>query len=209
MPNPSFDQIHFDLLNKHVSVSRETFERLSLYHDLLLKWQAKVNLISPDTVAIAWQRHFLDALQILPLIDSLDNKIIDLGTGAGFPGMVLAIAAAGNVHLIESDTKKILFLREAARITGTKISIHHGRIEEKLTSFGDIIVSRACAPLDTLLSLASNYVSHETICLFHKGKNYSKEIDDAELHWSFIQDVVLSITDTQSAILKLTSIRKR
>jgi 16S rRNA (guanine527-N7)-methyltransferase len=203
------NQSAFDLLNQHIAVSRETFERLSLYHDFLLKWQNKVNLISPDTIAHAWQRHFLDALQLLPLITNINAKIIDLGTGAGFPGMVLAIAGATNVHLIESDTKKILFLREVARITDTNVMLHHGRIEEKLTSPGDIITSRACSPLGTLLQLASNYVSHETICLFHKGKNYSKEIDDANIHWSFIPDIVESITDSQSAILKLTSIEKR
>ena len=195
-------------MNRHVSVSRETFDKLAIYYDLLLKWQSKVNLISPDTITSAWHRHFLDALQIFPLIDT-EKKIVDLGSGGGFPGMVIAIAGAKNMHLVESDTKKILFLREVARLTNTTVSLHHGRIEETLTTHADIITSRACSALDTLLSLASGYVSHETICLFHKGKNFAKEIEDAKLHWHFDCDVIPSVTDSQSAILRLTSIRKR
>ncbi len=208
MPDSTFNQDAFDLLNAHVTVSRETFERLSLYHDLLLKWQSKVNLISPDTISSTWNRHFLDAIQIFPMIDPA-KKIIDMGTGGGFPGMVIAIAGASNVHLIESDTKKILFLREVARITNTSVTIHHARMEDAVTDSADIIVSRACSPLASLLSLASHYVSHETICLFHKGKNYSKELEDALLHWNFSHETITSVTDTQSAILKLTAIQKR
>ncbi len=208
MGSTFFDKIAFDDLNRHVPVSRETFDRLSLYHDLLLKWQAKINLISSDTIANAWHRHFLDALQIFPLID-IEKKIVDLGSGGGFPGMVLAIAGAKHMHLVESDTKKILFLREVARITNTAVSLHHGRIEETLTTHADIITSRACSPLESLLSLASGYVSHETICLFHKGKNFAKELEDAKLHWHFSCDVIPSVTDSQSAILRLTSIQKR
>jgi 16S rRNA (guanine527-N7)-methyltransferase len=207
--DPLFDPEAFALLNQHIDVSHETFLRLSRYHDLLLRWQSKVNLISPDTIEQAWHRHFLDALQLLPMIENLNAKIVDLGSGGGFPGMVIAIAGAGNMHLVESDTKKILFLREVARITDTTITLHHARIEDAPTQNADIITSRACSPLATLLQLASHYVSHETICLFHKGKNYSKEIEDALVDWEFNIATTPSVTDTQSAILKLTSIRKR
>lgn len=205
----------FELLSKHLFVSRETFDRLQSYHDLLLKWQARVNLISPDTIATAWERHFLDSLQLLNHIENPDKKIIDLGSGAGFPGMTIAIAGAGNVHLIESDGKKVQFLKEVARITKTRITIHHARIEDKPTSTGDIIISRACSPLDKLLSHSSHYVSHETICLFHKGKNYSKELEEANAHWNFQYIVLPSITDTldtdnqQGVILKLTNVSER
>lgn len=209
VPESAFDQSAFNTLNRHIAVPRETFERLTAYHDLLLKWQAKVNLISPDTIPHIWHRHFLDSLQLFPHIKNPSCKILDLGTGAGFPGMVMAMMGCSDVHLVESDTKKILFLREVARITDTIISIHHARIEDEPTSPGDIILSRALSSLDSLLSLSSPYVSHETICLFHKGKNYSKEIEDAKSHWQFDCDVIPSITDTQSAILKLTTIRKR
>jgi 16S rRNA (guanine527-N7)-methyltransferase len=209
------DILAFDLLNKHLSVSRETFDRLKAYHDLLLKWQTRVNLISADTISEMWKRHFLDSLQLLKHIENTDKKIIDLGSGAGFPGMAIAIAGASNVHLIESDGKKIQFLKEVARITKTDVAIHHARIEDKATPAGDIIISRACSPLDKLLSHSLHYVSHETICLFHKGKNYSKELEEAKAHWNFQYIVLPSVTDTpdavnqQGVILKLTNVSKQ
>jgi 16S rRNA (guanine527-N7)-methyltransferase len=212
--SPAFDQKAFDSLNRHLPVSRETFVRLQAYHDLLLKWQTRVNLISPDTVSTAWERHFLDSLQLLNHIENTNKKIIDLGSGAGFPGMAIAIAGANNVHLVESDGKKIQFLKEVARITNTSITIHHSRIEDKPTSDADIIISRACSPLDKLLSHSSHYVSHETICLFHKGKNYSKELEEAKAHWNFQYIVLPSVINTpdtvnqQGVILKLTNVSK-
>lgn len=203
MPDP------FHILNYHVSVSRESFKKLSLYHDLLLKWQPKVNLVGPDTIPDSWRRHFLDSIQLANHIDDLSKKMVDMGTGAGFPGMVLAIIGATDIHLIESDLKKIIFLREVARITDTKITIHHCRMEERPIDRADIILSRACASLDALLSLASFYISHGTFCLFHKGKNYSNEIEDANEHWSFHPTIFPSVTDTQGVILKLEHIERR
>lgn len=199
---------NFEFLNRHINVSYETFEKLSLYHDLLCKWQPKVNLVGPDTIKDSWNRHFLDSLQLLKYID-LDKKIIDLGSGAGFPGMALAIYGANNVHLIESDGKKITFLKEVARITETKISIHHSRIEEKPTGVGDVIVSRALANIQSLLQLSSFFVSHETKCLFHKGRNWSIEITDAEKDWTFDYVANPSISDAQGVILQISNIAKR
>jgi len=199
----------FEYLNRFIDVSHETFERLFLYHELLHKWQPKINLVGPDTLKDAWSRHFLDSLQLLKLIPDLSTKMADLGSGAGFPGMALAIVGATDMHLVESDTRKISFLREVARVTSTKVEIHHCRIENCPVEKVDIIVSRACSDLDTLLSFSDRYVSHETICLFHKGKNYSKDIVDANIHWLFDYDVVPSVTDTQGVILKLAHFRKR
>jgi 16S rRNA (guanine527-N7)-methyltransferase len=199
----------FELLNRHVSVSRETYDRLTLYYDLLVKWQAKVNLVGPDTISQAWQRHFLDSLQLQQYIENKNAIIADIGTGAGFPGMALAILGYKNIHLIESDAKKITFLREVARITNTSVSIHHGRVENILIDNISFILSRACAPLDQLFSYSKNFVSHETICLFHKGKNYSKDIEDAKLHWLFEAGVFPSIVDTESVVLKIINLRKR
>lgn len=204
----------FDLLNKHIEVSRGTFERLNIYHDLLLKWQRSINLIGKDTIEEAWNRHFLDSLQLIKYIDDNQKIIVDLGSGAGFPGLVLAIYGYKNIHLIESDARKVAFLREVARITNTAISIHHCRIENNPIEQVGIFVSRACAPLDKLLHLiyssqdTAKTVSRETICLFHKGKNYSIENKDALLNWQYDMVATPSIVDSQSVILKLSNIRK-
>jgi 16S rRNA (guanine527-N7)-methyltransferase len=194
----------YTLLNSHVPVSRETVHRLSLYHDLLIKWQSKTNLVSDDSLANAWRRHFLDSLQLLPQLPSLSSIIIDLGSGAGFPGMVLAIAGGSNVHLIESDTKKISFLQEVARVTQTKVHLHHQRIEQVSGLAGDVIVARGCSDLNQLLSYASTFVSHGTICLFHKGKNYSNDISDAKKYWQFDHVIIPSVTDQQGVIIKIS-----
>lgn len=199
----------FELLNRHFDVSRETFNKLSLYHNLLLKWQPQINLVGPNTIADSWQRHFLDSAQLLKYIDDKTQSIADIGSGAGFPGLVLATCGATNVHLIESDTRKITFLREVSRITQTNVTIHHQRSEKGIDTPIRIIVSRACSELDHLLELSSPYVSHETICLFHKGKNYSTELEGATKRWMFDHNILPSVTDPQGVILKLSNIRKR
>ena len=199
----------YNFVKNTFGVSRETFERLKIYQELLLKWQAKINLIGPDTVSDSWNRHFVDSLQILPYIDDKNAVAVDMGTGAGFPGMVMAIAGMANVHLIESDTKKIIFLKEVARLTHTDVSIHHMRIEEATIDNVKLIFSRACSSLSQLLSYSQNYVSRETKCLFHKGKNYSKELLDSQSDWLFDYSVYPSITDAQGSILQVTNLRMR
>ncbi len=198
----------FEFLNRHILVSHETFKSLSIYYELLLKWQKTINLVGPDTLSDCWNRHFLDSLQLVKYIEDKEKIIVDLGSGAGFPGMALAIYGYNNVHLIESDSRKIAFLKEVARLTKTKISIHHERIENCKIDNINIFVSRACAPLEKLFHLISKSVSHETTCLFHKGKNYSNENQDALLNWQYDIDVNPSIADSQSVILKISNIRK-
>ncbi|MFW0777747.1 MAG: 16S rRNA (guanine(527)-N(7))-methyltransferase RsmG [Rickettsiales bacterium] len=203
------DDNHFDLLNSHLKVSHETYEKLSTYHDLLIKWQSKINLISNDTVSDIWSRHILDSLQLVPHIPSLDNTMMDIGTGAGFPGMALAIYGYNNIHLVESDGKKIVFLREVSRVTNSPVTIHHQRVEQVEIPKCDIILSRACSDLNKLLNLSIKNVSHETTSLFHKGKNYSIEIEDAKKHWSFDHEITKSITDPNGVIVKLSNICRR
>ncbi len=198
----------FQLLNRHVNVSRGTFDRLIAYYDLLVKWQAKVNLVGPDTIGDAWSRHFLDSLQLLPLLPSLDITLMDIGSGAGFPGMVLAVCGVRDVHLVESDQKKIIFLREVSRVTDTKVTLHAKRVEHVKHEKVDVITSRACSDLDTLLTYSSPNVSHETICLFPKGRNYTTEVNDALKHWQFEHIVVPSVTDTQGVVLKIKDLRR-
>jgi 16S rRNA (guanine527-N7)-methyltransferase len=198
----------FELLNRHVKISRETFERLSLYHNLLIKWQARVNLVGPESLQDAWQRHFLDSLQLLNAIESVSQVMVDLGSGAGFPGMALAIAGANNMHLVESDGKKISFLREVARITETKISIHHSRMEDCVFDRVDIFTARAVAPLKELFSSIEPNVSHGTFCLFQKGKNSIKEMDDAKEEWSFDSIIIPSVTDKEGSVLRVSNLKR-
>lgn len=197
------------ILKNDFHVSHETLEKLILYHDTLIKWESKINLIGPGTSHDIWNRHILDSIQLLKYIPDISACIADIGSGSGFPGMVLAIAGAKNIHLIESDGKKISFLQEISRLTRTLVHIHHSRIEDVLLPNIDIFVSRACSDLSVLLRYITNFVSHETICLFHKGKNYSKEIEDAKKDWSFDTEVFSSITDSHGVILKLSHIGRR
>jgi len=199
----------FELLNDHISISHETFGDLLAYHDLLLKWQSKINLISNDTIKDVWRRHFLDSLQILPYIDNKEKIIVDLGSGAGFPAIALAIAGFQNVHLVESDIRKSAFLREVARITETKVTIHNCRIEDVKIEKIDIATSRACASLDKLLHLIYDKISCGTICLFHKGKNYSMECEEASKNWQYDISATPSIVDSEGVIVKISNLHKR
>ena len=198
----------FELLNSHIPVPHGTHERLKLYHDLLLRWQDKINLVGKDTLVDVWNRHFLDSLQLVKYIEDKNKIIADLGSGAGFPGMALAIFGHTNIHLIESDARKVSFLREVSRVTETKISIHHCRIENNPMEKVDIFISRACAPLEKLFQLISKSVTHETTCFFHKGKNYSMECENALANWQYDILVTPSIVDSQSVILNISNIRK-
>lgn len=197
----------FDLLNRQFKVSRETFEKLSLYNDLLLKWQRSINLVSKNTIEDSWNRHFIDSIQLLPHISPGD--IIDIGSGAGFPGMVLAVCGIENIHLLESDSKKTAFLKEVSRITDTKVTIHNMRIEDCNIDNVSMILSRALADTKTLLQFSTKYISHETKCLFHKGRNWSNELEDAKEFYSFGHEIIRSVTDPEGVIVKLFDISRR
>lgn len=199
----------FQLLNQHMNVSHETFDKLNRYYELLIKWQKKINLVGPDTISDAWRRHFLDSIQLLRWIDNLSQPIVDFGSGAGFPGMVLAIFGGKNIHLIESDAKKIAFMQEVSRITKSPVSLHHRRIEDVRIDNVGVITSRACSDLKSLCEYAHPLVSHGTICLFHKGKNYSKEIEDAKENWSFDITVSPSVASDEGVILNLSNLGER
>ena len=163
-------------------VSRETLERLKIYAELLHKWQAKMNLVSNSTLHEIWLRHFADSLQLLKY--RKDAKIwLDLGSGAGFPGLPIAIHFAsgdkgGFVHLIERDSKKCAFMREVARETGAAAHIHHGEITTIVKDLGeiDLVVSRAVASLSTLLGWASPLLNGGAVALFLKGQDMDKEL---------------------------------
>jgi 16S rRNA (guanine527-N7)-methyltransferase len=161
-------------------VSRETLAALEGYAALLEKWNRKINLVGRDTLADLWRRHFLDSAQLLPLLPAAPEGrarvIADLGSGAGFPGLVLAILGAGEVHLVESDRKKCAFLREAARVAGAQVEFHAQRIEEVAGLEADVVTARALAPLEKLVAYARPLLRSGGTALFLKGRGAEEEL---------------------------------
>lgn len=191
-------------------VSRETLARLRLFVDLVGRWQPAVNLIAPATLPEIWHRHVADSAQLLRLVPPHAARFADLGSGGGFPGLVLAIMVAGEREsvakfvLVESDRRKAAFLREAARQCGIAVDILSTRIEARETqaTIGqvDVVTARALAPLSRLLELAAPLFGPDTVGLFPKGRGVADEIEAAKRTFAF--DVVLepSMTDAQGAI---------
>lgn len=172
-----------------VPVSRETAERLAVYVGLLRKWQASQNLVAPSTLAAVWRRHVADSAQAQALLP--EARIwVDLGSGAGFPGLVTAILIAGRpgaaVHLVESNRGKAAFLRAVARETGAPATVHALRIEEFTKRFNgevDAVSARALAPLEDLCGLAAPFVRSGARAVFHKGQDFGAEVRQATLSW--------------------------
>jgi len=184
-------------------VSRETMARLEIYAGLLVRWQARINLVGPDTVASLWRRHIIDSAQLWPLLPATARRLVDLGSGAGFPGLVLAILGAPEVHLIESDVRKGAFLREAARLTATPITLLSRRIEQIPPLGADIITARALAPLPRLLDWATPHLAAGGQCLFLKGRSAEDELTAAAKDWKIGHRRIPSVTDPDGTILQL------
>ena len=188
---------------RSADVPRETLDRLKTYLALLEKWQGRINLVGASTLRDPWRRHFLDSAQVVPLIPRPGAVIVDLGSGAGFPGMVLAIMGAGAVHLIESDQRKATFLREVARQTRTDVVVHPRRIEAVTPFAADIVTARALAPLDRLIRLAQRFDGGNTLCLFLKGQDVGKELTEDTKRRIVSADRIASMTDSRGAILRI------
>jgi 16S rRNA (guanine527-N7)-methyltransferase len=189
------------------NVSRETGHKIEIYVDLLLTWQRRINLIGPATAPVVWQRHICDALQLIPLLPTGTRDIADLGSGAGIPGLVVAMAAGVEAHLYESNGKKAAFLREAARRTGTTVHIHVVRLET-LVKANDIpkvqcVMARALAPLSTLLGYAEPFLSRGAVGLFHKGQDVDSELTEATKYWKIDLIKHQSQCDPRGVILEV------
>jgi 16S rRNA (guanine527-N7)-methyltransferase len=191
----------------------ETMERLKLFVALLEKWQEKINLVGKSTLADVWRRHVLDSAQIAPHVVEKkgQNKITiaDIGSGAGFPGIVLAIVTGRHVHLIESDQRKCVFLSEAARVTEAPVTIINRRIESVTDIKFDVVLARALAPLDELIGLAAAILELGGCCFFFKGQRVSDELTKALKHWKIIVTRIPSVTDPNAVVLKLEDIARR
>ena len=190
-------------------VSRETVGRLQNYAALLARWSPRINLVAASTLDDPWRRHFLDSAQLFPLLPAGTQSLIDLGSGAGFPGLVLAIMGACGVELVEADARKCAFLREASRLTEAAVQIHNRRIEAVTPHEVDVVTARGVAPLDRLLLWAQPFVAPGTLCLFPKGKEARQELVAATKNWEFDATCHDSCTDPRGVILCLTRVARR
>lgn len=191
-------------------VSHETLERFIAYADLLVKWQTRINLVGKSTVADLWRRHFLDSAQVFDALPPATQTILDLGSGGGFPGLVMALMGVPMVHLAESDQRKCAFLREAARVTGVsdRVQVHAKRIEAIPPFAADVISARALAPVAQLLDLAEPFITPSTHCLFLKGQNAEAELADAEKTWSFSVRRYPSRSDADATLFDLQEVMR-
>jgi 16S rRNA (guanine527-N7)-methyltransferase len=196
-------------------VSRETLDRLDRFVAVLLAWQQHTNLIAASTEPTLWTRHIADSLQLLRLAPQA-RVWVDLGSGGGFPGLVVACALADMpgacVHLVESSTKKATFLREAAHAAGAPVEVHAVRIEdfvEKLTAPVDVVTARALAPLAGLLAATYPLLKIGTLGLFPKGQYVDAELTEATKCWSIQSSLAPSLTDPKAKIVCVTGIRPK
>lgn len=202
-----------DNIRNKCAVSDITIERLEIYAGLLAEWNPKINLVSKSTLPDMWERHFLDSAQVWPLIPKDAVNLIDIGSGAGFAGLVLATIAAEvrpdlNVTLIESDTRKCAFMRNAARKMGISPKIITQRIESVEMVHADVLTARALASISDLLGFSSKILSSDGVCLFLKGEACAIEIEQARDSWSFDADLTPSITHPQGVVAKLSGIAR-
>jgi 16S rRNA (guanine527-N7)-methyltransferase len=181
--------------------------RLRQFEALVQAWSPRINLVSRRDLPQLWARHIEDSLALIPLIPAGTERAIDLGSGAGFPGLVLALTTGIAFTLIESDQRKAAFLRDAARQLGAPVSVLNTRIETAKTVPAPLVTARALAPLDRLLALAVPHLAPEGVCLFPKGREYEAEVKAAERLWRFRLERCRTPSDPEARILKLSQIQ--
>ena len=187
MKNPNLDDP--EDLAALFGVSRETLDRLTIYVDLVRKWQKSQNLVAPSTLPAIWSRHIADSLQVQALVPQA-RRWLDFGSGAGFPGLVTAICLADTdgaaVHLVESNRGKAAFLRTVARETGAPATVHAERIDAFSQGFAEpieAISARALASLTVLAGFSAPFVARGAVAVFHKGQDFAVELEEATLSW--------------------------
>lgn len=204
-PEPPLDAAGFAEL---VPVSRETLARLETYAGLLRQWSARINLVGRDTLVDLWRRHFLNSAQLLPFVPTDAPSLIDLGSGAGFPGLVLAILGLPGIELVEANSRKAAFLREAARLTAAPVTIRACRIAAVPPHPVAVIAARALAPLDRLLDLAAPFIAPDSVCLFLKGERAAEELTLARGRWTMTPTLHASVSDPRGVVLQLENIAR-
>lgn len=190
-----------------IDVSRETLDRLEAYQALLLKWNPRINLVAASTLTDSWRRHFVDSAQLYALAPPGIANWCDIGSGAGFPGLVIAAIASErngpSVTLVESDHRKCAFLHEAARVMDVRVRVHSDRIEALPGQDADVLSARALAPLDVLLEHTEKHRKRNGTALFPKGSTVHKEVEAARRRWRFDATLHSSATDPGATILEI------
>ena len=186
-----------------------TKERLDRFATLLLRWNARLNLIAPGDEPLIWQRHIVDLLQLAPLVPPSVDRAIDLGSGGGFPGLVLAVATGVHFDLIEFDQRKASFLRTAALETGAPVAVHARRIEDATLEPASLVTARALAPLPRLLPLVAPLLAPEGTCLLLKGARVEAEAADAAGLWDITAERIMSQTSPDGVILQITGLKRK
>ena len=202
---------HINLL-PGLNVSRETFLRLKEYEKLLFKWNAKINLVSRSTLDNFWNRHVLDSAQFLSSVGEKAGKWVDLGSGGGLPGLVVAILSdeiepVNKLFLVEADVRKAVFLKTVCRELGLKVEVYNNRIEELPPISANIVSARALAPLKTLCLYAKNHLARDGVAVFAKGENWKAELVEAQKKWIFSYEAVKSTLHEGSVVLVLRGIK--
>lgn len=192
----------------HFDVSRETQRSFDLYLDCLQRWNPRINLVSKTTLADTWHRHFADSAQLYPLIPQNTAHWLDIGVGAGFPGLVIAMIARDKmpslrVTLVESDQRKCAFLRDVARQTETPVTVLSERIETLKPQNADILSARALSDLANLMEFAEQHRKKSGICLLLKGRTAANELTRAGEDWHMEASVLPSLTDSEASVVKI------
>lgn len=184
-------------------------DRLNALHALLGNWNGLKGFVSRHDFAALWPRHVEDSLQIVPLIGADVKRAVDIGSGAGFPGLIVAVAAGVHVDLFESNKQKAAFLREAIRVTGAPAAVHAMRIEDSRLSPAPLITARGVSALPLLLASATPKLAPGGCCLFHKGAGFEAEVAAARRHWDLRVERIPSRTGEGAVILRLWDVRRR
>jgi len=190
-----------------LNVSRETIDKFRAYLTLLEKWQARINLVANSTLAEAWQRHILDSGQLAAFYPPQTKNIMDVGSGAGFPGLVLAIMGGVTVDLVESDQRKAVFLSTVIRELDLPAKVHNQRIETLPQLFPDVITARALAPVPKLLKLIENQLSPKSVCLFLKGAAVQDELTNLQTYSTMDATTHPSLSGPTGVVLELKNSR--
>ena len=190
------------------SVSRETIEKLEIYISLLQQWNKKINLVSQQGMEQVWKRHVYDSFQLIRYLDSSVKSIADLGSGGGFPGLILALSTDIPVILIESDMRKTIFLREVLRQTKTQATVLCQRIENVNAISADVVTARALTSLTQLLEFSRNILNKNGYCLFLKGRFVNLEIEEAQKDWKINYKTFSSQTNADGVIVKINQFER-